>query len=97
MKTAIKTDNGTAIVNISSLSQLLQIGQEPELDPYQPEFYAGYFDEQNNYHFDDIFLEDDVDVLFPWEWVLHPEIIELAKQFDVKVPADPPFDISKTF
>ena len=92
MKTTINTDNGKVTVNISSLTQLLQIGLEP--DPYEEEACDGFFDDQKNFYAD---YGPYAYNMFPWEWVLFPEIVALATKLGVEVPVDPPFDISKTF
>ncbi len=78
---------------INSLSYVLQIGQqaEEEDDGY---YWKQYFDEQGNYISD---CWGDIFMLWPWEWVMHPEIVELAKQLGIEVPDNPEIDLSKTF
>lgn len=78
---------------ISSLSYVLQIGQQTEGgdDGY---YWKQYFDKQGNYISDwcgNFFM------LWPWEWVMHPEIVKLAEQLGVEVPENPEIDLSKTF
>jgi len=92
MKITAKPDRGTRTVHVSSLTQLLQIGKRP--DP-EEEYYDGFFDEQKNYHPNYHFPESCV--LTPWEWVVIPGIVNLAKKLGVEVPEDPPVDLSKTF
>lgn len=79
-------------IRVSSLSRLFGIEQESWDDyPYPND---GYFDAQLNYHFGDEYFPS---ILFPWEWVLFPEVVEHAKQLGVEVPTDPPQDFSRTF
>lgn len=78
-------------VRANSLTKLLQIGQEPT--PIQSSF-SGCFDDQLNFYPDNFEYNCR---LFPWEWILFPEIVDFAKQLGVEVPEDPPFDISRTF
>ena len=35
--------------------------------------------------------------LFVWEWAVWPEIVRYAESRGIKVPTDPPIDLSKTF
>ena len=82
-------------VKISNLNYVLQIGHNSKPDPYEPDFYGGFFDNQKNYHpaYECPWYDD----LTPWEWVVIPEIVEQARKSGIEVPEDPPFDISKTF
>ena len=65
-------------IRVSSLSRLFGIEQESWDDyPYPND---GYFDAQLNYHFGDEYFPS---ILFPWEWVLFPEVVERAKQLAV--------------
>ena len=70
-------------IRVSSLSRLFGIEQESWDDYPYP-----------NYHFDDEYYSS---ILFPWEWVLFPEVVERAKQLGVEVPTEPPLDFSRTF
>ena len=78
-------------IRVTSLSKLLQIGKESEPEALPCE---GFFDDQLNYVSD---YGPFPDRLFPWEWVLFPEIVARAKQLGIEVPEDPPVDLSKTF
>jgi len=78
-------------VRTTSLTKLLQIGKEPDTSQ---SVCTGSFDDQMNFYPDSYEYNCE---LFPWEWVLFPEIIECAKQLGIEVPEDPQFDISRTF
>lgn len=78
---------------ISSLNQVLQIGQEPELDPIY--YLDGHFDQYGNYIFHEEWPYPDM--LFPWEWVMIPEIVRYAEYKGVEVPENPEVDLSRTF
>ena len=79
----------------SNLAYVLQIGKE------QSRIKAcdlpGHFDEEKNY-VDDTGSSWPYKILLrPWEWVVIPEFVELAKQQGVEIPEDPPIDLSKTY
>ncbi len=77
---------------ISNLSHVLQIGKKTE---EEDEYWSnGYFDEQMNYYYG---YMDDPYVLWPWELVLFPEIVEYAKKLGIEIPENPEIDLSKTF
>lgn len=78
---------------ISNLSYVLQIGQTPK-EEEEEDYSSCRFDDQKNFVIEDGPYPD---VLWPWEWVMHPEIVELAKQLGVEIPEEPELDMSKTF
>jgi len=80
-------------VRTTNLSRLLQIGKNDDCD--EDYDFGGYFDDQKNYHPKSYY--PDSFSLSPWEWVVIPEIVALAKSQGIEVPEHPPFDISKTF
>ena len=75
----------------TNLGKILRYGEKPEPDLFY--FLSGYFDEEKNYVFEDEYPER----LYPWEWILIPEIVRYAEHQGVEVPRDPPVDSSKFF
>lgn len=80
---------------ISNLAYALQIGKENER--IRGCDLPGRFDKEGNYVDDTGSSWPYKIVLRPWEWVVMPEFVELARMQGVEVPDDPPFDMSKTF
>lgn len=82
-------------IRTNSLSYALQIGKEQ--NRFSGCVLPGKFDEEGNYVDNTGTSWPYKIVLRPWEWVVIPEFVELAKMQGVEIPEDPPIDMSKTF